>query len=167
MHETRGEVTTEETFDVLSEFLSRLLTTAEVDAIDGLATSDISFAHFRTLMVLAGRARALSLNELAEILHLSVAATGRNVDKLVGMGLVDRREDPTDRRVKRVSLTDEGHHKVTEHLDRKEDEFRNFLDRLPAALRDDLHQVLHSIVTGDYLADPDPVFAHRRQKATR
>ena len=166
MHET-GEVTTEETFDVLSEFLSRLLTTAEVDVIDGLATSDISFAHFRTLMVLAGQARALSLAELAEILHLSVAATGRNVDKLVGMGLVDRREDPADRRVKRVSLTDEGHHRVTAHLDCKEDGFRNFLDRLPAALRDDLHQVLHSIVTGDYLADPDPVFAHRRQKATR
>ncbi len=79
--------------------------------IDGLATSDISFAHFRTLMVLAGQARALSLAELAEILHLSVAATGRNVDKLVGMGLVDRREDPADRRVKRVSLTDEGHHR--------------------------------------------------------
>lgn len=166
MH-TTGGVTTEETFDVLSAFLSRLLTTAEIDAIDGLATNDISFAHFRTLMVLAGRTRALSLAELAEILHLSVAATGRNVDKLVGMGLVDRREDPTDRRVKRVSLTDEGHHKVTEHLDCKEDEFRNFLDRLPAALRDDLHHVLHSIVTGDYLAYPDPVFAHRRQKATR
>ncbi|GAA2055508.1 MarR family winged helix-turn-helix transcriptional regulator [Williamsia deligens] len=165
--ETVGEVSTEATFDVLVEFINRLLCTAEVDAIDGLMSTDISFSHFRTLMVLAGRARALSLNELSEVLGLSLAATGRNVDKLVGLGLVDRREDPADRRVKRVSLTDEGQHKVSEHLDSKEDEFRNFLDRLPAALRNDLHSALSSIVTGDYLADPDPVFTHRRQKANR
>lgn len=155
---------TEQTFDVLVEFLGRLMTTAEVDALDSLFNTEISFSHFRTLMVLAGRGRALSVNELGEALHLSVAATGRNVDKLVGLGLVDRREDSHDRRIKRVSLTDEGHTVVNAHLDSKEEQFRHFVGRLPAELRTNLYDALHSIVSGDYLSESDPVFAHRHHQ---
>ncbi len=154
----------EATFDVLVEFLNRLLCTAEVDALDSLMNSEISFSHFRTLMILSGRGRALSLNELGDALHLSLAAAGRNVDKLVGLGLVDRREDAQDRRVKRVSLTDEGHTMVTAHLDSREDQFRSFVGRLPAELRDDLHTALNSVVSGDYLSESDPVCAHRHHQ---
>ena len=159
-----ASVSEKQTFDVLVDFLNRLLCTTEVDALDSMMNTEISFSHFRTLMILSGRGRALSLNELGEALHLSLAAAGRNVDKLVGLGLVDRREDSQDRRVKRVSLTDEGHAMVSAHLDNKEDQFRSFVGRLPEELRDGLHSVLNSIVSGDYLSESDPVFVHRKSQ---
>ena len=56
------------------------------------------------------------MNEIAQQVNLSLAAAGRTVDKLVGTGLVDRREDIADRRVKRVSLTAEGTRVVDSQL---------------------------------------------------
>jgi DNA-binding MarR family transcriptional regulator len=61
---------------------------------------------------------------------LSVAATGRAVDVLVRHGLVVRREDPVDRRIKRIGLTDAG---------------RETISRLNAARRDGLRQFVSTL----------------------
>lgn len=49
-----------------------------------------------------------SIAELAQGTLLSQTAASRMVERLVKQGLVDRREVPTDRRQKRVELTDAG-----------------------------------------------------------
>ncbi|MDQ3849500.1 MAG: MarR family transcriptional regulator [Actinomycetota bacterium] len=46
-----------------------------------------------------------TVKELSERLGLSLAGTSRAVDALVGRGLIDRQEDPDDRRMKRVRVT--------------------------------------------------------------
>jgi DNA-binding MarR family transcriptional regulator len=46
-----------------------------------------------------------SVSEIADRIGLSRAATSHLVDRLVGMGMVDRAEDAEDRRQKRVSTT--------------------------------------------------------------
>ncbi len=57
-------------------------------------------------------------------------ATGRNVDQLVNQGLINRQEDPRDRRIKRVSLTQQGRAQVARALTVKRASMSAFLDRL-------------------------------------
>ncbi|GAA3029475.1 hypothetical protein GCM10010528_08730 [Gordonia defluvii] len=123
-----------------------------------VAKADLAFSQFRTLMELGARGTALSVNELADAVQLSVAATGRVVDKLVGLGYTDRREDPTDRRVKRVSLTAVGHTFVTMAVDARADALRAFTRRLPSDVAHALACALDPVVNGDidYFTAPNP-----------
>jgi DNA-binding MarR family transcriptional regulator len=50
----------------------------------------------------------LSLKEAAELVLVSLPAASRMVDDLVRRGFVERHEDAEDRRMKRVSVTDDG-----------------------------------------------------------
>jgi DNA-binding MarR family transcriptional regulator len=51
------------------------------------------------------RRPGLIQNELAEILEVEPITVGRLVDRLEARGLVERRPDPADRRVRRLHLT--------------------------------------------------------------
>ena len=73
-----------------------------------IAQLDLTMAQMRGLFVLDTSDHALALTELAPRMGLSVAAAGRAVDGLVRHGFVSRSEDPVDRRIKRLALTDEG-----------------------------------------------------------
>jgi DNA-binding MarR family transcriptional regulator len=78
----------------------------------GFAGLDLSLTQVATLYLLAVDAEhgtARTVRQLAERIGRSVSATSRLVDQLVGAGLVDRREDPADRRAKRLTLTEQGH----------------------------------------------------------
>ncbi len=50
----------------------------------------------------------LSIKQIAELLGRSVSTTSRLIDQLVERGLVSRREDEQDRRMKRVAITEQG-----------------------------------------------------------
>ena len=69
---------------------------------------DLSFSQMKALHALIAEPEAISVKTLGEKLGLSLAAMSRAADELVQRGLVNRTEDPTDRRVKRLCLTDEG-----------------------------------------------------------
>ena len=56
----------------------------------------------------------MTQRELAEILEVEPISVGRLVDRLEGRGLVERREDPADRRVWRLHLTDDAAPVLTE-----------------------------------------------------
>ena len=51
---------------------------------------------------------SLTQRELADLLKISAASTGSAVDALAKRSLVERRSDPTDRRVWRVVLAPDG-----------------------------------------------------------
>ncbi len=70
---------------------------------------DVSLTHIKTLHALADADADLSVKELAERLGLSLAAASRTVEVLLRRGWVERREDEQDRRVKRLSITADGH----------------------------------------------------------
>ena len=86
----------------------RCLNMGEAQGVDRLVELRLSISQAKTVFVLAHAGHPMPINEIAEHIRLSVAAAGRNIDKLVRLGLVERREDESDRRVKLVSITKAG-----------------------------------------------------------
>lgn len=147
--------TPEELHGALEDFVIRLMSLAESDGMDALIEMDLSFSHVRTLFCLAHCAEEIPINAIAERLNLSVAAAGRNVDQLVKLNLVERRESPDDRRVKLVSLTPGGQKVAGQHFESKRASIRTFAEELPADQREALHSVLAAILAGTTLR-PSP-----------
>ena len=68
----------------------------------------LSFSQINILMRLL-HGRRIGVSEIGEQLGVTNAAASQAVDRLVGMDLIERTEDPTDRRAKRLALTLKGH----------------------------------------------------------
>jgi DNA-binding MarR family transcriptional regulator len=73
-----------------------------------IAELDLSITQMKTLHVLSDCAREVSVKELSDRLALSLPGASRTVDALLRRGWVERREDPDDRRMKRVGITPAG-----------------------------------------------------------
>ncbi|QHN19664.1 MarR family transcriptional regulator [Gordonia amarae] len=134
---------------VLTEFLHRFLSAAKTNATDFLADSELTLSQLKVLFTLGHHDGPMSVNEIAERIHLSLAATGRTVDKLVGATLVDRREDQADRRVKRISLTSAGQRFIDSERAVKDDTVARFVSTLPADVGEQLRAALDLVVHAD------------------
>ena len=95
-------------YEALGEFFQRVFSLAESSSMDRMIELDVSFTQARTMFLLAHTDGSLAINAIASQLGLSVAATGRTIDQLVKLGIVERQENPDDRRVKLVSLSPTG-----------------------------------------------------------
>src|SRR3954469_24558084 len=84
----------------------RLMTAGAFNAYAVFEDLDLTLTQVKALFALSHA--ELTVKELAERLGLSLPGTSRAVDALVERGLVDRREDPEDRRQKRLRCTDSG-----------------------------------------------------------
>jgi DNA-binding MarR family transcriptional regulator len=69
---------------------------------------DLSMSHVKALGVLADCGCELSVKEVSEELGLSLPGGSRTVDALLRRGYLERREDDTDRRMKRIGITGSG-----------------------------------------------------------
>lgn len=85
-----------------------LMRTANMGTFNAIAELDLSFTQIKALCALDNAGEERSVKALAESLGVSLAAMSRAVDGLFERGLVGREEDPTDRRMKRVRLTETG-----------------------------------------------------------
>jgi DNA-binding MarR family transcriptional regulator len=93
--------------DDIGDFRRALIPGFLLHLLRGFEGDEPSLIQIATLYVL-DHPSALTLRELAERIDRSVSATSRLVDQLVRRGLVDRHEDPDDRRVRRIALTKRG-----------------------------------------------------------
>jgi DNA-binding MarR family transcriptional regulator len=125
------------THDLLIErldmFMHRVFKSRDLNDANEMADLELTFSQARALMVLSISDRPLSIGEIAEELSLTLASAGRNVDRLVRAGLVERRESCADRRVKLVALSATG----AELSRRQHDRGREALRRLIAPLSED------------------------------
>ena len=87
---------------------SYLMRSSNVGAFNTIAELDLSFTQIKALCALDLDSDGSSVKALADSMNVSLAAMSRAIDGLHERRLVDRREDPQDRRMKRVSLTDGG-----------------------------------------------------------
>ena len=141
----------DELYDALVDFVTRLMNVSESDGLDALSASDLSFSQARTLFLLAKAPEPMPIHAIAEALGLSVAAAGRNVDQLLRLDMVERRESASDRRVKLVSLTPTGQRITAQHIRAKRESLKAFTDALPPEQRDQLHRALTDILAGGVL----------------
>jgi DNA-binding MarR family transcriptional regulator len=116
--------------DQLLEFMGHLMKTTEGGVFQVAGELELTFSQLRALFVLAYGDHAPALSELAAQIHLSVPATGRAVDGLVRDGVVSRREDPVDRRVKRFALTPEGEEMIARMGEARREGLRQFAEQL-------------------------------------
>jgi DNA-binding MarR family transcriptional regulator len=106
-------VTSEQLADQVARFLTGAMRTAQTEVFQIVGQLDLSLTQLKILHILDGTERELTPSELAQFVGLSPAATGRAVDAMARAGLVSRRDDSHDRRVKRLALTDAGLAAVT------------------------------------------------------
>ncbi len=135
--------------EVLEQFLMRCISSTEAQGIDRLVELELSISQAKTVFVLAQAARPLPIHEIAELIQLSVAATGRNIDQLVRTGLVERREDENDRRVKLITITKAGREVADHHLEARRTSLRSMVSRLTPDEADRLDEALQPILAGD------------------
>ena len=69
---------------------------------------DLSMSHIKALQILTDCGCELSVKEVSEQLGLSLPGASRTVDALLRRGYLERREDDSDRRMKRIGITPSG-----------------------------------------------------------
>ncbi|HEY0000219.1 MAG TPA: MarR family transcriptional regulator [Actinoplanes sp.] len=82
------------------------------------------------VMIVLGRLGATSGQDLARRTGFSLATLTGVVDRLVVQDLVSRREDPSDRRVRRLELTPAGTELIDRLIAAGEEQQHRMLDRL-------------------------------------
>jgi DNA-binding MarR family transcriptional regulator len=87
---------------------SYLMRTANVGTFNAIADLDLSVTQLKALCALDAQAEEPSVKALAESMGVSLPTMSRAVDGLFERGFVLRDEDPVDRRMKRLRLTDAG-----------------------------------------------------------
>ncbi|WP_327092016.1 MarR family transcriptional regulator [Nonomuraea sp. NBC_01738] len=95
-----------------------------------LFSSNLTMRQLKVIMILAFGAEPLSGQDLAHALGVGLGTVTGIVDRLVGHGLVSRHEDPHDRRVRRIQLTDAGRELIEQINDTGLRQFRRIMEQL-------------------------------------
>jgi DNA-binding MarR family transcriptional regulator len=115
------------------------------DLIRFMADVDLSFTQVKMILLLEDRGE-LSVKDVAGALNLSLPAASRAIDGLANRGLVDRREDETDRRSKIVSLRPGGRQIGEAMIASRQATYEEFAAELPEDERTALHAALLPIL---------------------
>jgi DNA-binding MarR family transcriptional regulator len=130
----------------LMRFTRTIVRAQQGDVFAVAAATDLSFSQLRALCLLEASDHELALTELAPLLGLSFAATGRALDALAAEGYVDRRPDAGDRRVKRLALTDAGRDTARRVTTAKRDALLRLAETLSDRERERLSRALAPIL---------------------
>jgi DNA-binding MarR family transcriptional regulator len=96
-----------------------------------LMSVDLTMQQLRTLMILSFHGSA-SGQELSDGLGVHISTVTGIINRLVSRHLVERGEDPNDRRVRRVKLSAEGKHLMQQVRDAGRLHKRRLLQKLDA-----------------------------------
>lgn len=81
--------------------------------------SGFSMPQFRLLMQLYYQGSSCGISQISEDMSITNAAASQLVDKMVQGGLLDRAEDPHDRRAKMVSISEKGREFVKSGIEQR------------------------------------------------
>jgi DNA-binding MarR family transcriptional regulator len=132
-------------------------------AIRVIDESGLTFIQMKLLMTVAGTLdEAPTLKPLAEKLGLSLPSASRAVDALVNRHLVDRTEDPSDRRQRRLALTDSGQELADRIMAARLEGLGQFAASLTDTERERLGEALELLLEREEIAD---VYKQYRRQA--
>ncbi|KXG76155.1 MarR family winged helix-turn-helix transcriptional regulator [Thermotalea metallivorans] len=97
-------------------------------------------------LVEVGKAKTISLNELAELLNLDSSTMSRTVNNLVNANLLERKMDESDRRYIQIQLTEEGK-KIFQTIEESmEAYFHGVLQAIDESKRDQVMESLRLLI---------------------
>jgi DNA-binding MarR family transcriptional regulator len=106
---------------------------------------DISLAFFEVLYFIERSPdQSLGVGDLAQAIGITVGGCSKLVDRVEAAGLIRREATADDRRASRLSLTTDGHLKLTEASKTYDSEMALVLDPI---LSKDEQQLFHSLIT--------------------
>ena len=108
------------------------------------AVEDVVTPPQLRVLVMIASCGPLNLGAVARGLGVHPSNATRACDRLVSAGLLDRRDDPADRRNLQLQLTEDGHRLVENVMDRRRQAIAEVLERMPVLQRTALVPVLHT-----------------------
>lgn len=146
--------------DALESLLHRLHGRSQSELFNALIELDLSFTQAKVLFTLAKHGVPMQINEVAEDLAVSLATAGRNVDQLMGLGLVHRREGVDDRRIKLVTMTEAGREIALTYENIMHAQICSFVHEVPPVEATTLADAINNALAGaDLLAADSQDFA--------
>jgi DNA-binding MarR family transcriptional regulator len=118
----------------------------------------VTLPQLRVLVMVASRG-PLNLAAVARGLGVHSSNATRVCDRLVVAGLLDRRDDPADRRNLQLDLTEEGRRLVDRMMDHRRAAIMDALGRMPAVERAALVPVLRSFAAAAGEIDDESMWA--------
>lgn len=107
-----------------------------------MEATGLSFSQINILMRLV-HSGSTSVSEIGEQLGVTNAAASQAVDRLVGLGLIERTEDPEDRRTKQLALTQKGHATIEKGIEARS----KWIEGLTNALNPEQQKMIISALT--------------------
>jgi DNA-binding MarR family transcriptional regulator len=109
---------------------------------------------------------ACGVTDIGDELGVTSAAASQMLERLVQGGLVERREDPDDRRAKRIVLTERGHRLVRGIGEIRQRQFAALADTMSPRERGLVAAALRTLVahSGDVPARPTPLHVRPNAK---
>jgi len=116
----------------------------------------LSIPQFSMMMQMYHRG-ACGMSEVSERFEITPAAASQLVDKLVQSGLIQRVEDPNDRRAKQLSLTDKGREFIQRGIEERYRWVDQLSDRLTAEERAKISEALDLMTRAGQELDVEPI----------
>src|SRR5262245_5811805 len=146
----------QETAARISALLRHLFLYDRGNLLRVIEDSCVAMTQSKTLLELGGLGEAIEarqVTDLAEALGVSVPSMSRAVDGLVKKRLATRVEDPEDRRVRRVAITDKGKKLVDAQMVVRQAGMETFAASLTAAQRRKLDAAVDSLMDRPDIAE--------------
>jgi len=123
------------------------------DFIHFIKETGLSTTQLNTLMRLYYH-HACPVSEIGDHLGITNAATSQMVQRLVEQGLLERTEDPTDRRVKQLTLTAEGRALIDQGIEARRRWLEDLTTALPAEQQTNIITALADLTSAARRLDP-------------
>ena len=107
--------------------------------------SGLSMSMIGTLFHLHHK-ESMGVTDLGEHLGVTSAAASQMLDRLVQLGLIQRSEDPDDRRVKILVLTEKGFQALEEGMRAQQDWIKELSDTLSAEEKDKITSAMNLMI---------------------
>lgn len=127
---------------------SYLMRSSNLGAFNTIADLELSFTQIKAMCTMDLDSGHRSVKALAQSLKVSLPAMSRAIDGLYERGFVDRQEDPLDRRMKRVRLTESGRAVTSSLNEARLTTMQKFLDSLSDEKAHALTRALDLILEG-------------------
>jgi DNA-binding MarR family transcriptional regulator len=143
-----------ETAARLGAFLRHVFIFSGGEHLRKMEESGLTLTQVKALLMLAGPEgeEPYAGRDIAERLKVSLASVSRAVDGLVRNRLVSRVEDPEDRRVRRLTITDKGRRLAGEIVAARMADMEAFAASLTPAQRGKLNSALEALLDSDEIS---------------